>query len=46
MRDGQASGIDATPGTIILNNDTGAVKLVFGAQPVEALKAAIDELLK
>lgn len=46
LKDAQASGITGTPGTIILNNDSGATKLVSGAQPVEALKAAVEELLK
>ena len=46
LKDGQASGITGTPGTIILNNDSDAVKLVSGAQPVEALKKAVEELLK
>ncbi len=46
LKDAQASGISGTPGTIILNNDSGAAKLVSGAQPVEAMKAVVEELLK
>lgn len=46
LRDGQSSGIDATPGTIILNNNSGAVELVIGAQPIEVLTAAVRRLLQ
>lgn len=43
--DGQKSGISGTPGNIILNNKTGDVAAVSGAQPLEALKRAVEEVL-
>ena len=46
LEEGQASGITGTPGTIILNNDTGATKLLSGAQPIENMKKAVEELLE
>jgi len=45
LESGVASGVTGTPGTIIRNNDTGSVRLIAGAYPIEALQAAIDELL-
>jgi len=44
--EGTNSGISGTPGNILLNNQTGAVKLKVGALPFEALKAEIDQMLK
>ncbi len=45
LREGASSGITGTPGSILLNNQTGSVNLVSGAVPVETLKKAIDQLL-
>jgi protein-disulfide isomerase len=44
--EGSNSGITGTPGNILLNSSTGAVKLKAGALPFEAMKAEIDQLLK
>lgn len=46
FQEGTNSGISGTPGNILLNNQTGEVKLKSGALPVEALKAEIDQMLK
>jgi protein-disulfide isomerase len=44
--EGTNSGISGTPGNILLHNQTGGVKLIVGALPVEALKTEIDQMLK
>lgn len=46
FQEGSDSGISGTPGNILLNNQTGEVKLKSGALPFEALKAEIDQMLK
>ncbi|PID57748.1 disulfide bond formation protein DsbA [candidate division KSB3 bacterium] len=46
VKDAQMSGITGTPGTIVLNNSSGEAKLISGAQPVETLKQAVEELLE
>lgn len=46
FREGTKSGVTGTPGNILLNNQTGAVELISGAVPFDALKMAIDQLLK
>jgi len=46
FQEGTNSGISGTPGNILLNNNTGEVKLKSGALPFEALKAEIDQMLK
>jgi len=38
-------GVQATPTTIVRNNATGAVDVIVGAQPLEAVSAQIDRLL-
>ena len=40
-----AGKISGTPGNILVNNATGEVRLISGAVPLDALKAAVDELL-
>lgn len=45
MAEGTASGVTGTPGTIILNNETGEAALVEGAQPYNVVKGVVDELL-
>ncbi len=49
VKDNIQSGIDAgvtgTPGVIIKDNKTGEVRVMPGAVPVEAVQAAVDELL-
>ncbi len=44
--EGTQIGISGTPGNIILNNETGAVKLKPGAIPLAVLKVEIHKLLK
>ena len=41
---GAAAGISGTPGVIIRNNTTGAVRVMPGAVPIEMVEAAIAEL--
>ena len=43
--EGAQIGINGTPGNILLNNETGAVKLKMGAIPLATLKAEIERLL-
>jgi len=44
--EGQAIGIQGTPGNILRNNRTGATTVRQGALPFERMKAAIDPLLR
>lgn len=46
LANGALSGVTGTPGNILLNNKTGAVKAMAGAIPFKKLKTAIDRLLK
>lgn len=46
FEEGANSGITGTPGSILLNNQTGEVKLKSGALPFEAVKAEIEQLLQ
>ncbi len=45
MKEGQAAGVDGTPGTILIAKD-GRKALVPGAVPYEELKREVDALLK
>jgi protein-disulfide isomerase len=45
LREGARIGINGTPGTVVLNNKSGAVRLVTGAVPPESLAAAIEQVL-
>jgi len=45
LREGAQIGINGTPGTVVLNNESGEVRLVTGAVPPETLAAAIEEVL-
>src|SRR5437870_2874608 len=38
-------GISGTPTTLIRNNRTGATEMIVGAQPPEALIAAVERVL-
>jgi predicted DsbA family dithiol-disulfide isomerase len=38
-------GITGTPANILLNNQSGQVVSIMGAQPFEAFKAEIEKLL-
>lgn len=44
--EGSRIGVRGTPANILINNQTGDVKLVKGAASAEVLKAAIDSLLQ
>lgn len=43
---GGESGVTGTPGTIVLNNETGEAILIEGAQPAAVFKKVIDDMLK
>lgn len=45
LADGAAVGVTGTPATLVRNNRTGATEVVVGAQPAEALDAAIRRVL-
>lgn len=44
--DGQAAGVNGTPGNILLNNDTKKSQLISGAQPFSNFQSAIDAMLQ
>lgn len=44
MQSGSASGVNGTPGNIVINNETGDTRIVSGAQPLASFTAAIDAL--
>ncbi|MDD3302488.1 MAG: thioredoxin domain-containing protein [Candidatus Gracilibacteria bacterium] len=47
LKDGsEIFGITGTPGSILINNETGEYELISGAYPFESFKVAIDKLLK
>jgi protein-disulfide isomerase len=45
LKEGASIGITGTPGSILLNNETGEVRLLSGALPQAAFDASIAELL-
>ncbi len=45
MQDGIESGVQGTPGTVVLNSETGEAYLVSGAQPATAFETIIDGML-
>lgn len=45
MAGGAAAGVQGTPGNIVVNNKTGQTRLVSGAQPLTAFKAAVEDLM-
>lgn len=45
VADGNAAGVSGTPATVVRNNRNGASEWVVGAQPAEALDAAIRRVL-
>jgi protein-disulfide isomerase len=45
LKEGAAIGINGTPGNILLNNETGEVRVLSGALPQGAFEASITELL-
>jgi protein-disulfide isomerase len=46
MSDGQAAGIQGTPGFIVGKRDGSSVKSISGAQPYSVFKSTIDSLLQ
>lgn len=42
---GQKAGVNGTPGTVLINNQTGKTQLISGALPIEEIKKAIDAAL-
>ena len=45
LQEGSQIGINGTPGTVVLNNENGAVRMVSGAVPPESLAATIEQVL-
>lgn len=45
LEEGSSIGINGTPGTILLNNETGETMFINGALPVEGILAEINILL-
>jgi protein-disulfide isomerase len=45
LKSGADAGVTGTPGNIIRNNKTGEVRFLPGAYPIEAVQAAVDELM-
>jgi len=45
LQEGSSIGITGTPGTVVLNNENGAVRLVSGAVPVERLVESVEQVL-
>jgi protein-disulfide isomerase len=46
LASGESSGVEGTPYTIILNQETGKTTIIKGAQPKEAIIAAIESLIE
>ncbi len=46
MAAAQAAGVNGTPGNILIDMKTGNARVLSGAQPFEAFKKNIDEMLK
>ena len=44
-REGASIGINGTPGSVLLNNENGAVRLISGAVPPQTLAAAIEQII-
>jgi protein-disulfide isomerase len=45
MSEGSSAGVNGTPGTIILHNQTKESRIVSGAQPFTSFKTILDEML-
>jgi protein-disulfide isomerase len=46
MNAGSAAGVNGTPGSFIINNDTKASQMISGAVPQASFDSAIDAILK
>ncbi len=44
VKEGTAAGVNGTPGFILINNKTGKVESIAGAQPVASFEAALGRL--
>lgn len=44
LAEGSRIGISGTPGNILLNNETGETAVRTGAQPIDSLREAVNEL--
>lgn len=44
--EGQKYGVSGTPGTLVIDTETGKYQLVSGAYPIATFTAAVDALLK
>lgn len=44
--EGQKYGVQGTPGTLVIDTETGKYQLISGAYPIESFTAAVDALLK
>ncbi len=44
MAEGTAAGVNGTPGFILINNKTGKVESIAGAQPIASFEAALGRL--
>lgn len=45
MDEGREAGVTGTPGNILVNNKTGEMKLLSGAQPFETFEVIIEKML-
>lgn len=43
--EGQKMGVQGTPGTVVINNQTGEYELIAGAYPVSEFERVINKLL-
>jgi len=43
--EGAKLGVQGTPGTIVINNETGEYELIAGAYPVSEFQRVINKLL-
>lgn len=46
IREGSNAGVSGTPGSFILNNKTGKIDFINGAQPFSNVKSMIDAMLQ
>ncbi len=44
--EGRKYGVEGTPGTLVIDSETGKYELIAGAYPYESFQAAVDKLLK
>ena len=43
--EGQKMGVQGTPGTVVINNQTGEYELIAGAYPASEFERVINKLL-